>query len=83
MINFLLVKDALFVEGDLMKIEVLGTEKALFQAALEALRLSGKKGRVVFVNDIKKMNLPRNCGQSEKLLQQSKEDSHGVEEKTF
>lgn len=38
-----------------MKIEVLGTEKALFQAALEALRLSGKKGRVVFVKDIKKI----------------------------
>jgi hypothetical protein len=29
------------------------------------------------------MNLPRNCGQSEKLLQQSKEDSHGIKEKTF
>jgi hypothetical protein len=59
MINFLMVKDVLLAEGALMKIEVLGTDgvtcKTLFQAALEALRLSGKKGRVVFVNDIKKI----------------------------
>jgi hypothetical protein len=43
----------------LMKIEVLGTDRAtcksLFQSALEALRLSGKKGRVISVTDIKKI----------------------------
>ena len=27
------------------------------------------------------LNLPRNCGQSEKLLQQQTEDSHGIEKK--
>ena len=26
------------------------------------------------------LNLPRYCGQSEKLLQQQMEDSHGIEE---
>jgi hypothetical protein len=42
-----------------MRIEVLGTDgakcKALFQTALEALRLSGRKGRVVIVADMKKI----------------------------
>ncbi len=29
------------------------------------------------------MTFPRNCGQSEKLLQQHQEDCHGFKEKTF
>ena len=42
-----------------MKIEVLGTSctlcRTLFGNALEALRESGKKGRVVLVEDIRKI----------------------------
>lgn len=42
-----------------MKIEVLGTGgtvcKDLFCNALEALRISGRKGRVVLVSDVRKI----------------------------
>lgn len=57
MINF--VVRLIAWKGSFMKIEVLGIDRAtcktLFQGALEALRLSGKKGRSILTDDVRKI----------------------------